>query len=135
MRDHLRRMLNEPPTLKSGLLLFAVGAAVYPLLELAFRGWSHWSMSLAGGVGLNLLINCRRGRQSWPLLRLALLGALLLSLWEFIVGCVVNRWLHLAVWDYSHLPGNIWGQVCLPFTALWFMLTLPVYALCRRLDG
>lgn len=35
---------------------------------------------------------------------------------------LVNRVMHLGVWDYSAAPFNLLGQICLPFTLLWFPL-------------
>ena len=31
--------------------------------------------------------------------------------------------MHLNVWDYSHVPMNFMGQICVPFTLLWFPLS------------
>ena len=50
---------------------------------------------------------------------------------EFLFGLLVNRVLHLHVWDYSALPLNIMGQICLPFSLIWFVLTIPASALCK----
>lgn len=25
----------------------------------------------------------------------------------------------MGVWDYSRVPLNLWGQICLPFTLIW----------------
>lgn len=112
-------------------LLFLIGAAAYPLLEMAWRGYSHWSMSLAGGLALPLLWRIERGKKR-PLRHKCLLGAALITGLELVFGCVFNKWLRLAVWDYSHLPLNLWGQICLPFTALWFLLCIPLFSLLRR---
>ncbi|MDE6839119.1 MAG: putative ABC transporter permease, partial [Acutalibacter sp.] len=46
-------------------------------------------------------------------------------------GLIVNTGLGLRVWDYSKMPLNLMGQVCLPYSLLWFGLTLPAMALCR----
>ena len=35
-----------------------------------------------------------------------------------------GAWLGLHIWDYSSLPFNLLGQICLPFTVLWFFLAL-----------
>lgn len=43
---------------------------------------------------------------------------------EFITGVIVNIWLKLGVWDYSGLPLNILGQVCLPFYFAWVGLSV-----------
>lgn len=43
---------------------------------------------------------------------------------EFCAGCVLNLWLGLGVWDYSHIPGNVLGQICPHFSAAWFVLSM-----------
>ena len=35
------------------------------------------------------------------------------------------------VWDYSDMPLNLYGQICLPFTGLWFLLCIPAFGICR----
>ena len=35
----------------------------------------------------------------------------------------------MGVWDYSHLPGNLWGQVCPQFAALWCVVSGPAIVL------
>lgn len=117
---------------RSYLLLGAAGAVIYPLLELAWRGHSHWSMSLAGGLCLPLLWRLQQGKKRC-LRHKCLLGAGLITAVEFLFGCVFNRGLHWHIWDYSHLPLNILGQICLPFTALWFLLCIPVFKLLGKL--
>ena len=101
-------------TVRKNSLLFLAGSGLYPLLEVLWRGYSHASMALAGGVCL-LLINAvcceKMKKRSLPAL--------------------VNRVLHLHVWDYSALPLNIMGQICLPFSLIWFVLTIPASALCK----
>ena len=55
------------------------------------------------------------------------LNFLLITLTEFIFGVIFNIYLNLNVWDYSGMAFNLMGQVCLPYTLLWFALGLPVY--------
>ena len=38
---------------------------------------------------------------------------------EFLFGVLFNIILGMRVWDYSHMPLNILGQVCPLFTLLW----------------
>lgn len=118
--------------LKRFVGLFCLGAAAYPLLEVAWRGHSHWSMAIAGGLGASALAHVARRQRRRPLRQRCLIGAAWITLIEFIAGCVCNKWLKLAVWDYSHLPLNLLGQICLPFTLLWFLLCIPVLALFER---
>ena len=41
---------------------------------------------------------------------------------EFCAGCVLNLWLGLDIWDYSDIPFNLLGQICLPFSLVWWVL-------------
>lgn len=43
---------------------------------------------------------------------------------EFCAGCILNLWLGLGVWDYSHMPGNILGQICPQFAVVWLALSI-----------
>lgn len=58
-----------------------------------------------------------------------IISSVLVTVVEFIAGLIVNVWLGLNVWDYSNLPLNILGQVCVPFMFLWFLLSLPAIIL------
>lgn len=103
------------------LLLALCGGCLYSLLELIWRGYSHWTMAVLGGVcfGLIGLLNEASARQA-PLFWQALIGsACIITPLEFLTGCVVNLWLGWGVWDYTALPLNLMGQVCLPFALLW----------------
>jgi len=53
-----------------------------------------------------------------------LIGTTIITMVEFISGCVLNIWLGLNVWDYSHLPMNILGQICPQFILLWMPLSM-----------
>lgn len=107
------------------LLLFGVGGVLYNVIEILFRGWTHWTMFLLGGtcficLGLiNELIPWRM-----PLWQQVLIGVGIITYLEFITGCVVNLWLGWGVWDYSGLPGNILGQICPQFMLLWLPIGL-----------
>lgn len=109
--------------LRTTIYLFFVGATLYPLLELLFRGYSHISMSLLGGICLVAIdwVNRTMGRLR-PVWKAALCSVLITQM-EFITGMVVNVALGLKVWDYSHLPFQLAGQVCLLFSFFWFLLS------------
>lgn len=112
-------------------LLFALGGAAYCALEVLWRGHTHWSMALAGGVCLCALGACRVRLRRRSLLVRCLAGAGVITAIEFLTGCVVNLWLGWAVWDYSARSLNLLGQVCPAYSLLWFFLSLPAFALCR----
>lgn len=106
--------------------LFALGAAGYAALEILWRGYTHWTMALTGGVvlvGLNGLR--RRVRRAGPLTR-CVSGAACITAAEYVVGCTVNRHYHMRVWDYSQELGNLHGQICPKYAALWLALAAPI---------
>ena len=112
-------------------ILFLAGSCAYPTLEMAWRGRTHYSMAIAGGVCLCLIDwVCCGSLERKSLFTRCLAGAGLITGVELAAGLIVNTGLGLGVWDYSKLPLNILGQVCLP-SALWFGLTGPAMALCR----
>ncbi len=120
------------PIIRDGIL-FSVGGVGYYGLEVAFRGYSHWSMALCGGVCLLSIYHANRKLSKQNIAVRALAGAGIITLVEFVCGCIVNLALDWKVWDYSHLPMNLLGQICLPFTALWFVLCIPVCSICARI--
>ena len=104
-------------------VLAVIGGVTYMGIEILWRGHTHWSMGVLGGVCF-VLIGLLDGGQDHPPLWLQMLeGGALVAALELITGLIVNRWLGWNVWDYSDMPLNLWGQVCLPFTAAWFFLS------------
>lgn len=103
--------------------LFLIGGAIYVLIELVYRGYSHWTMFLLGGLCF-VLIGGVNEYIPWemPLWLQAGIGAVIITALEFICGCIVNLALGWDVWDYSNTPLNILGQVCLPFAIIWFVI-------------
>lgn len=106
------------------LFLFSFGGIIYVIIEMLWRGYSHWSMFILGGACFLLLglINEKYTRDI-PLILQMLFGAFIITSLEFIAGCILNLWLGLNVWDYYDLPFNILGQICLPYMFLWFLLS------------
>lgn len=107
------------------LVLFCIGGLLYIGCELLFRGHTHWTMFIVGGLcfllvgGINEIIPWEM-----PIWQQAIIGAIIVTVIEFISGCVINVWLDWAVWDYSDLPLNLLGQICLPFMVIWFFIAL-----------
>lgn len=113
------------------LFLFFFGGIIYYFMEIFFRGYSHVSMLICGGLAF-VLIGLLNENPNWELSVLSqmVIGSLIITTLEFVTGLVVNVWLGLNVWDYSMEPYNILGQVCLAYSNLWFLLSL----LCIVLD-
>ena len=116
------------------LILFCIGSLVYPLLEMIWRGSTHPTMAIVGGLCFCLIYYAdeKMHRKTGIFLR-AVMGGLIITAVEFVSGCIINIILGLGVWDYSRLPFNLLGQVCLPFTVLWMFLCIPVIYLCGML--
>lgn len=122
--------------LKKKLVMFALGGTAYAGLEMLYRGHTHISMFFAGGLSSALIFSgCRR----WPLKKAkwfvkCIFGSAVITFVEFCTGAVFNLWLQKKIWDYSSIPFNLLGQICLPFSALWFFLTLPVLWAGKLID-
>lgn len=117
--------------IRENAVIFLFGGVLYSMIEICFRGHTHWSMTLTGGMCLVIMY---RHFEAYPLesmLAKCLFGAMVITALEFAVGCVVNLMLGWNVWDYSSRPFNIMGQVCLLFSAMWFLLSVPAVYLCR----
>lgn len=118
------------------ITLFLTGGILYPTLEILCRGKTDFSMAIAGGLCLCLIDDvCLHRLKVRPLMVKCLAGSTIITFVEFTTGCLVNIAFKMNVWDYSQLPGNILGQICLPFSMLWFFLTIPAMLLCRLYEN
>ena len=111
-------------TLKRLLILFCTGGLIYITVETLWRGYSHWTMFFVGGLCFVLIGQINEFyTYDIPLTRQMAIGACIVTVVEFIGGCIINLWLGWNVWDYSDMPFNILGQVCILYMALWFLLS------------
>ena len=101
---------------------YFTGAIAYPLLELAYRGHTHWTMSLTGGFCLMVLFLIQWSFSALPGYRKALLGALAILTMELSVGVFANLWMGWAIWDYTNLRFHYLGQISLDFALIWYGL-------------
>ena len=101
------------------------GGILYNLIELLWRGYTHWSMTIAGGMCMLIIHFINQNGRKMNLALRCLAAAASITFVEFCVGVVVNMIFKLDVWDYSGLPGNILGQVCPLFMFFWFLLSVP----------
>ena len=109
------------------IVRWAFGGLLYGLLEILWRGYTHWTMMLLAAVlCIPLDLANEHMPRDLPLWIQAVIGGLCISAGELAAGLVLNVWMGLAIWDYSTLPCNLWGQICLQYTALWCILAAPV---------
>ncbi len=112
--------------------VFLLGGLGYGALELLWRGGTHWTMLLAGGLCF-LLIYLAATRLRCARWQVWLLGGAMVTTVELLTGLVVNRALGWAVWDYGALPMNLGGQICLRYSLYWLALSVPAAECSRRL--
>lgn len=107
--------------LAKAFVLCMIGGWLYYSIELLWRGYSHWSMFIVGGIAF-LLIGGINEFYPWsmPLFLQCGIAAGIITILEFVAGCIVNLWLRWDVWHYTVL--DILGQVSLPFIGLWYLL-------------
>lgn len=120
--------------LKKNACLFAIGGGCYVMVELLFRGRSHYTMFILGGLCFLLIGQMGRlnPRPSLPVQMI--LGAMICTFGELLFGMLFNR--GYTIWDYRQQPWNFAGQICPMFTLLWipmsFLATL-VFDWCDKL--
>lgn len=105
-------------------ILFLIGGLIYTLIEIIARGYSHISMLILGGICF-IALGLFNEILDWetPLLEQMLYGAIIITILEFITGCIVNLWFGLDVWNYSTERYNLLGQVCIKYSIYWFFLS------------
>lgn len=106
-------------------MLFILGGFLYYNIEILWRGYSHWTMFILGGICF-IFSGIQNEYTSWeqPLWKQVLKVDIFVLIAEFVTGCIVNLWLGLNVWDYSNLKFNILGQSSLLFAVLFLPLCL-----------
>ena len=104
------------------IAVFVLGGGAYGLMEILFRGHTHWTMLVTGGACALTLFYLREWLLAPPLSLSALAGAVIITVYELAVGRRGKVKCGWHVWDYSAQPGNVLGQICPTFTAIWFVV-------------
>ncbi len=104
--------------------VFLTGALGYWALELLWRGETHWTMPLTGGICF-VIIYAIANFMEQPLWQKWIMCASSITAAEFVVGSIVNLRLGWAVWDYTSRTLNLFGQICPMFTFYWLLLSIP----------
>lgn len=119
---------------KKDLLLLGTGGVTYAGIELLWRQHTHWSMVLTGGTCFLSLYKLYRRYPRLSVPEKCLFGSLVITGVEFAVGCFVNLKMGWKVWDYSNMPFNLKGQICLLYSVLWGLLCIPMSMVCKKMD-
>lgn len=104
-------------------ILGVIGGFGYIAIELIYRGYSHWTMAILGAMCF-ICLGLINELLSWetPLWIQALVGGIIITGLEFLTGCIVNIWLKWDIWHYDNL--DILGQICVPFSFMWCILSI-----------
>ena len=102
------------------LLFLAIGGCIYYAVEVLFRGFSHWTMFLLGGICF-LFFYQQGALTLWkePLWLQTLRATIFVVSMEFITGIIVNKYLNMNIWSYEKMPFHLFGQICLPFAVMF----------------
>lgn len=102
--------------------LMMFGGSVYAQIEIIYRGYTDISMFFVGGICF-ILIGLINEIVDVSITTQMIISAIFIVVIEFISGYFLNIVLGLNIWDYSSLPYNFHGQICLLFFNLWILLS------------
>lgn len=102
------------------LFLWATGGCLYYSFEILFRGFSHWSMFLLGGICM-VFCTWQGETLQWsdPLWIQTARCTIFVTAMEFMTGIILNQWCGYQIWNYDDQPFQLFGQICLPFMILF----------------
>lgn len=107
-------------------IIFTIFGLMYVTIELLYRGHTHYSMFIVGGICGVLIGLINDNTPDMPLLPQCILGAVIITIIELLTGLFLNVYLGLNVWDYSNQPFNFMGQICPQFCVIWCILSILV---------
>ena len=117
--------MNKNFVLKE-FIIFIIFGLMYVTIELLYRGHTHYSMFIVGGICGVLIGLINDNTPDMPLLPQCVLGAVIITIIELLTGLFLNVYLGLNVWDYSNQPFNFMGQICPQFCIIWCILSILV---------
>lgn len=113
--------------------IFFLGGLGYGIIELIWRQRTHWTMLLLGGLCFLSLYKLFNRFKDFTLPEKCVMGAGVITAMELVTGCIFNLGMGLTVWNYSRVPLNLWGQVCVIYSTLWGILCIPINYISLKL--
>lgn len=117
--------MNKKFILKE-FIIFIIFGLMYVTIELLYRGHTHYSMFIVGGICGVLIGLINDNTPDMPLLPQCILGTVIITIIELLTGLFLNVYLGLNVWNYSNQPFNFMGQICPQFCIIWCILSILV---------
>ena len=121
------------PKMKKYTILILFGGALYCICELSWRGWTHPSMALCGGLCFLMIYMVNDKLRGSSLIKQGLISCAVITTTELLFGFVLNILLGLNVWNYSNIGFDLLGQICIPFCGVWFIMSYPCIFISRVL--
>lgn len=108
-------------------IMFNISGLIYILLELLWRGRSHWTMFICAGLCGLVMANVNNNLLKFDTdFRIqVLVSALCCSMFEFLFGIIFNG--DFTIWDYRGMWGTIhWlgDQVNILFFGVWILISV-----------
>ena len=112
------------------IVLLMIGGTIYFCIEMLWRGHSHWTMALVGGICF-IAIGAINEYIPWEMgmVQQSLIGACLVTGIEFIAGIILIC--HLILWDKFAYLFSLLGLLCL-LLRLWLMIIYDIGFLKRK---
>lgn len=106
------------------IFLFLSGFCIYITIEVCFRGYSYPLMGCCGGLML-VLLDKINDKISWDmdLILQGCIGSGIITMMELVIGKTLKH-IGSSMWDYSSLPVNYDGVICLPFSLIWIVISI-----------
>lgn len=107
------------------LILFSIGFFLYSLIEILFRGYTYFTMGILGGIIL-LLVDSINNKLSWniDLIWQGVIGSFAITTCELVLGEILKIFNISSMWDYSNMPFNYDGVICVPFSIIWIFISI-----------
>lgn len=113
-------------------MLFLIGAVFYGGIEVVWRGNTHFTMCIAGGISAIILGFINLKMKDWLFIYKVMVGSIAITLIELVFGIVFNVILKQNIWDYSHLKFNFLGQICILFTVVWGFICVAALPITQK---
>lgn len=117
------------------IFLFCVGGVGYGIIEILWRGYTHWTMMILGGISFLAIYYINIYFFDMGIILKAILGAAFITLAELVTGIIVNIVLKWDIWNYSKLPFNVKGQICLLYSVFWIALCFVLIPICNAINN
>ena len=82
------------------------------------RGFLHGPMLPIYGSGAIIVLLCTIGERDQVIL-IFIFGMTGATILEYVTGACMERLFRVRYWDYSHMPLNLKGYICLPVSLGW----------------